>query len=393
MKLLKKADQTLLTVLLTVAFTVLFCLLSWLFLESQIDQLAKGYINGIAKNNEYIVNQLKSTIENEADSEQDVIDIVKAAQNTGTRYWMLFSSEGALFERNADVTGVVAGMNFEELEKYYLRNGGDGAGPLIHLIQAGKFFSADVVKDVTAGNELISAGFVTVDGRTYCVATSILESYLFSSAKISERIMLLRILFIAISAMLVCLVTYLAASRRSVLLQLQDLRDELKEKNLLVLGQNGDGSHNIEDLAGSTASAADPLTGLYNNVFFETVLTKLARRGVFHIGAVVVRMSNYYETGTLLGVDYAEKALVSAAAIMKSHADSKDLCARVRAQELVLIKLESTDKLTLQTAKNVFHDLREIDSDAKFVAGFSFKDDVSAIDTVMESAWISVKKI
>jgi len=393
MKLLKKADQTLLTVLLTVALTILFCLILWFFLESQIDLMQKGYINGIAKNNEYIVNQVKAKITNEAGSEQEVIDIVKAAQNTGTRYWMLFSSEGALFERNADVTGVVAGMNFEELEKYYLRNGGDGAGPLIDLIQAGEFFSADVVKDVTAGNELISAGFVTVDGRTYCVATSILESYLFSSAKVGERIMLLRILFLAMSALLICLVTYLASARRRVLLQLQGLRDELKEKNLLVLEQNGDGTQNGEDPSYNPVSSTDPLTGLYSNAFFETVLHKLSKRGVSQIGAIVVRMSNYYEISTSMGADYADQALIRAAAIIKSHADPKDLSARIKAQEFALIKLESTDKLTLQTAKKIFHDLREIDSDARYVAGFAFKDEVFAIDNVMESALASTKKI
>jgi diguanylate cyclase (GGDEF)-like protein len=393
MKLLKKADQTLLTVLLTVALTILFCLILWFFLENQIDLMKKGYINGTAKSNEYIVNQVKSKITNEAGNEQEVIDIVKAEQNTGTRYWMLFSSEGALFERDAEITGVVAGMDFEELEKYYLRNGGDGAGPLIDLIQAGEFFSADVVKDVTAGNELISAGFVTVDGRTYCVATSILESYLFSSAKIGERIMLLRILFLAMSALLVSLVTYLVSSRRSVLLQLQNLRDELKEKNLLVLEHNGDGSQNGDDSPSNPVSSTDPLTGLYSNAFFETLLHKLSRRGVNQIGAVVVRMSNYYEVSATMGVDYADQALVSAAAIIKSHAETKDFCARIRTQEFALIKLESTDKLTLQTAKKIFHDLREIDSDAKYVAGFAFKDDVYAIDTVMESAWISVKKL
>lgn len=393
MKILKKADQTLLTVLLTVALTILFCLILWFFLNNQIDLMKKGYINGIAKNNEYIVNQVIARISSDAKSEQDVIEIVKAAENTGTRYWMLFSSEGALFERNADVTGVVSGMSFDDLEKYYLRNGGDGAGPLIDLIQAGEFFSADVVKDVTAGNELISAGFVTVDDRTYCVATSILESYLFSSAKVGERIMLFRILFLAMSALLITFSTYLTTTRRRVLLQLQSLRDELKEKNLLVLEHNGDGMQNGEESSNYSLSSTDPLTGLYSNAFFETVLTKLSKRGASKIGVIVVRMSNYYEVCSAQGSDYANQALIGAAAIIKSHADGKNLCARIRTQEFALMKLESTDKLTLQTAKLIFHDLREMDSDATFVAGFAFKDDVSSIDTIMESAWISVKKI
>lgn len=393
MKFFKKADQTLLAVLLTVAVTIAFCLILWFFLESQIDLTRKGYISGIAKNNEYIVNQVKSEILAEAKSEQEVIEIVKAAQNTGTRYWMLFSSERVLFERDADTTGVVAGMDFEELEKYYLRNGGEGAGPLMDLIKSGDFFSAAVVKDVTRGGELISAGFLSVDGKTYCVATSILESYLFSSAKIGERIMLLRILFIAMSAMLICLVTFLSASRRKVLLQLQILRDELREKNLLVLEQNGDGFQNNGDLPNSTANKTDPLTGLYGSAFFETVLLKLSKRNVSQIGVIVVRMSNYFELYSAKESDYMDRILIGTAAVIKSHADGKDFCARVRNNEFVLVKLESTDKLTLQTAKQIFLDLREIDSDAIFVAGFAFKDDTSAVETVMESAWNSAKKI
>lgn len=393
MKLLKKEDRTLLTVLITVVVTVVLCLLLWFFLENQIGLLKEGYINGIAKNNEYIVNQVKSRIENEAVSEQDVVDIVKAAKNTGTRYWMLFSSDRVIFERDGDVTALVSGMDFEELERYYTRMGSDGAGPLVDLIQAGEFFSADVVKDVTAGNELITAAFVTVDGRTYCVATSILESYLFSSAKIGERIILLRILFAAMSALLIVFSAYLASKRRSEILKLQKLQDDLKEKNLLVLDHYGDGFQGDKEYSDRQVNSKDPLTGFYNNEFFETVLQKLSLRDISQIGAIVVRISNFYEIGKSRNAEYINQVMIGTTAIIKSHAGAKDICARVRAQEFVLIKLETTDKLTLQTARNIFRDLRDLDTNAGYTAGFAYKDTAPAIDTVLESAWTSAKKI
>jgi GGDEF domain-containing protein len=390
MKLFSKADRELLVVLTTVFTTVLVCIILWFFQSYQIDLMKKGYIDGIANSNEYIVKQISSKISAEASDGDEAIEIIMSAPSSGTRYWLLFSPDGMLYERDAATTSRVGGMNYTELESYYLRNGGESAGPFLELIQSGEFFSAVTTKDVNIGNEIISADFVDVGGEQYCVASSILQSYMFSVAKIGERIMLLRILMLVTSAMMISLSAVLSTSNRKKVLIIQKIRKELMEKNLLVQEQ---GERNGESPGERPADSTDPLTGFYSQSFFDTILTKLTDREARNIGIIVVRLRNMISLRVEKGSEYSDRALLDTAVVILSHTEPKDMCIRICTNEFAVLKLGTTDKLTLQTAKLIFHDLKAMDSGALFTAGFSFLGDRLAADTFLESAWSSAKKL
>lgn len=390
MKLFSKADRELLVVLATVLATVFVCILLWLFQNYQMDLMKKGYIDGIVNRNEYIVKQVSSKISAEASNGEEAVEIIMSTPASGTQYWLLFSPDGVLYERDAATTAQVGGMNYTELESYYLRNGGESAGPFLELIQSGEFFSAVTTKDVNIGNEIISADYVDVNGQQYCVASSILQSYMFSVAKIGERIMLYRILLLATSALMISLAAILSTSNRKKALIIQTLRKELMEKNLLVQEQ---GERNGESREKRPTDSIDPLTGFYSQSFFDTILTKLTEREARNIGIIVVRLRNMISLRVEKGPEYSDRALLDTASVILSHTEPKDMCIRISTNEFAVLKLDTTDKLTLQAAKQIFHDLKEIDSGARFTAGFSFISDRLPVDTCLEAAWSSANKL
>lgn len=389
MKFLKKKDGELMKVFASVALTVLFCVLAILFLEYQIYRFKIDIMNGFARENEYILKMVSEEIRDEALSEDEVVEIVKSAPATGTRYWMLFSEDGPLFERNTDTTSMISGMSFVELENYYMRQGGSGVVPFIELIRNGEFFSAVVIKDVLIGNEIISADYVEIGGKRYCVATGISQSFLFSSAGIGERATMLRILVIACCAILVTLVAVFSSSARSKAEKLRELREELIEKNLFIQRELGKGDERLDD----AQALPDPITGLYSLRFYETFMMKLTKRQVSPIGMIIVRILNYHDMAAEKGLNFSKEAVRKAATILLDQSGDADLCALLRTNELVMVKLKTTEKLTIQSAKEIFRELAESGIEAKFAGGFAYKEGVTAVDAVTEAAMSAVRPI
>lgn len=390
MKFLKKKDGDLLKVFVRVALAVLFCTLALIFLEYQVQRLERGVVDGCVRDNEYIVKMVADEIRTDALSEEDVVSIVSNASTTGTRYWMLFSDQGPLFERNADITSMISGKSFSELENYYLRQGGSGVAAFVELIQNGEFFSAVVTKDVTLGNEIISADFVEVNGHRYCVCTSVQQNYLFSGIRIGEREMMLRVLVIAFSALLITTVALLGSSVRRKTMVIRNLREELIEKNLLIHNEVDSGNKKVD---APEKIALDPQTGLHSLGFYEAFLMKLTQRRVSPIGIIVVRISNYYAMITENGTDYADETVRKTAAMLLMHTDETDMAARLCANEFVLIKLRTTEKLTIRSAKQLFRELGEADTESKYSAGFAYRDGDSPVDSVIQAALNSVKPV
>lgn len=389
MNFLKKKDGELMKVFLSVALTVLFCVLSLLFLEYQISRIKQGTLNGFARENEHIMKMVRDEIRDQAKSEEDVVAIIEAAPATGTRYWMLFSEDGPLFERNADTTSRISGMNFEELESFYLRQGGSGVSSFIELVEKGDFFSAIVTKDVTVGNELISADRVEINGKRYCVATGILQSYLFSSVDIGEHATMLRGLVIVCCAFLVTLVAVYSSSVRNKAEKIRELRDELVEKNLFIQRELGKGDERLDD----AQALPDPITGLYSLRFYETFMMKLTKRQVSPIGMIVVRILDYHDLAAEKGLAFAKEVVRKTATVLLDQSGDADLCVLLRANELVMVKLKTTEKLTIQSAKELFRELAEAGIEAKFAGGFAYKEGASAVDAVTEAAMNAVRPI
>ncbi|NLW89833.1 MAG: hypothetical protein GXY43_09000 [Clostridiaceae bacterium] len=386
----KLKDKELLKVFGSIAGATLLLVLSLLFLEAQNKQFERSLINSFARENEYIVGQVIDEIARNAKSEEDVLSIVRFAPSTGTRYWMLFTESRVLFEKNEDTTAIISGKNFDELENFYLRQGGSGVSGLIQLLRNGSSFSAVAMKDVWVGNEIISADYIEIDGHRYCIASGVQQNYLFSAADIGERSMILRILVIALGSVLILSVALLSIANRKKTLAIRNAKNDLIEKNLFIQRELGSQRGRPADTVGSVT---DPGTGLYSLDFHEALMMKLARKHVGPIGMIVVRITNFHELSAEKDVVFVQEQIARTAAIVASHASETDICARLCANEFAITKLRSTEKLTIQSAKKLFGTLCDTNHDLKYSAGFAFRDGESSVDEVTEAAIASLKPL
>ncbi|MDD3959749.1 MAG: hypothetical protein PHF65_06100 [Oscillospiraceae bacterium] len=385
-----KKDIELIKVFAGITLAVIFCILGVFFLEYQLQKSRSDLISAFARENEYIVRTVADRMRAEAESTEDVIGIVREAPATGTRYWMLFTESGPLFERDADTSSLVSGMRFEDLEEYYLRQGGRGVPPFIALIRGGESFSAVFSKDVTLGNELITAEYFELDGVRYCVCTSILQSYIFSSAKIGERASMLRILVYSVCALLICSVGYLSLSSRRKSIKIRMLQDELIGKNLFIQSELGSTRGRPAD---TSTSIKDPGTGFYSPDFYEALLLKMTLKRVSPVGVIIVRITNLREKIAGTGIPSVEELILKTAAVIQTHASDADVCARLSATEFAIIKLRSTEKLTIRAANTLFRDLSESETAFSYSAGFAFRDGEAPAEQAVEAAVSSVRPL
>jgi len=389
MKTNSKADKELVKIIITVVMTVIFCIFVWIFLNSQTSQLSKGYINGIAKDNEYIVTAIASNIASSATNEDQAVEMIQSAPVSGARYWFLYSSESLVFERNMDTTADLGGMTYKELAEYYIRNGGSGGNEYFDLINAGEDFTAVVLKDRPLGSELISVTFIEVAGQKYCVGTSVLPSYMFSAGKIGERIFYLRIMTLIMCFVTIALTAYLSSANRKKALYIRILQNDLAEKNILVQEQ---GERLFESDSDDSDKSDDNLTGLYNRKFFEAIVAKLATRNVENIGIVYLRINNLTALNYESGFASTNRLIVETAKLIKLNATDKDICARISRNEFAMLKFETTYKLTVHTAQKLYTELKEKHPSAIFSEGSSYKRKDVTIEVAIEAAWTALNK-
>jgi len=389
MKINSKADKELVKLFVTVVMTVIFCIFVWIFLNSQTSQLSKGYINGIAKDNEYIVTAIASNIASSATNEDQAVEIIQSAPVSGARYWFLYSSESLVFERNMETTADLGGMTYKELADYYIRNGGSGGNEYFDLINAGEDFTAVVLKDRALGSELISVTFIEVAGQKYCVGTSVLPSYMFSAGKIGERIFYLQIMTLVMCFVTIALTAYLSSANRKKALYIRMLQNDLAEKNILVQEQ---GERLFESDSDDSDKSDDNLTGLYNRKFFEAVVAKLATRNVENIGIVYIRINNLTALNYESGFASTNRLIVETAKQIKSNATDKDICARISRNEFAIIQFDTTYKSTLHMEKKLLGELTDLHPEAKFAVGSAYKRKNTTIHSVVEAAWTALNK-
>ncbi len=390
MKRTGKAGKGLAVVFLITAVMLVIGILIWIFLTAQTDQLRKGYIEGIVKDNEYIVHSMADRIAEEAADESEAAEIIEAAPPSGTRYWFLLSSDAVVFERDAAVTAKVASMSYSDLEDYYIRNGGSGARKLVELINLGEDFSAVVTKDSALGSEIISAVFIEIGGERFCIGTSVLQSYMFSTAKIGERIFILRTMTLLLCLVLAALTSYFASVNYRKTLKIHKLQDELKDKNIHVQEQEKRLSDAYSDDANKSN---DAFTGLYNRKFFDAVTAKLSERNAEKIGIIFIRIDNLAKLKSDKGYAFANQLIMETADSLKKHGTAKDICARIRVNVFAVISLDTTNRLTLQHQKKLLNELKALYPDAIVTAGSSYRSETSTFDAALVEAWSSLNEI
>ena len=383
MKGITKPEKELTKVFAAVAVSIFLCIFVWMFLNNQTAMLSEGYMNGIAKDNEYIADQMASDITAHAKSEDDAVGIIKDAPQSSVRYWFLLSSEALVFERSADTTAAVGRLNYSELEEYYVRQGGQNIAGFFELINAGEDFSAVVIKDSSFRNELISVRFLDIGGEKYCVGTGVSQSFMLSSAKLGERIITLRILTLVMCAALILVTVFYSFANRGKALTISVLENDLSNKNILVQG-HGERLAAIE--SGNFDKSDDTSTGLYNRKFFEAVIAKLSARKTENVGIIYIRLSNLMTLNYEKGFAFTSQIILDTAGMFKSYATEKDICAHINKNEFVMLKFNTTGDETLQTARKLYDELREHNPSVDVTAGTSFKSEDMTIEAALDAA-------
>lgn len=363
-------DKDLLLTLGTIVITLAVAVSSWLFYVSQEASIINGLMNSVAKSNEQLVQMMADQIERNADSDQEATEILSSSDSDGISYWSLYSQESLIFEKNKETTGKLAGFSHEEVEDYYIRQGGTGAGELFRLMDQGQSFSIVMSKDKRVGNELISTCFLRIGDKSYCLSSSILQSYLLSSGRIGETIQYLRILVAGILLVFGATVIYFSVLKRRDSIRIQTLTEELQAKNFLVQEQ-GDRLFVDENDDLTT----DIRTGLYTKAFFDVVMEQLAEREDVRVGFLYFRLDNISEMYGISGYQGVSTLLNRAAQVLLTNATEKDISARAGNSEFVMICFEKTPDSVHRLCRKIAVSLAELDAKASFSSAESFMAD------------------
>ena len=384
-----KKDGNLARVFITVSLSAIFCVLVFISIRGQTEKLSEGYISGIAKENEYVVRLVADTIEATAANADQAAEIASAQPADGARYWFLLSSDSVIFERDAETTAALAGKSFDKAEDYYVRSGGSGVGTLFDLFRNGKDFSAVVTKSSAVGSEIISARFLEIGGERFCLGMSVSKSYMFSSSGIGRHVQYLDTLVLALCAAALALIAWFSISVRKKAAKVQILQNDLRGKNILVQEQ---GEKMFESAPEDDSKSDDTLSGLYNRKFFDAFVGKLSQKGISNVGIIYIRISNLAALGYEKGFAFTNRIVSDAARIVASYTTSADICARISKNEFAIVQCGATASQTMQSAGELSGELKRLDSDAAFAAGWSHTAEAGTLDSAIKAAMASRKE-
>lgn len=350
-----------------IVITLALTIAAWLFYVSQENAITNGMMNSIAKNNERLVRSVADQIERNASNEDEALEILSSTTSDGVSYWSLFSEESLIFEKNEITTEQLSGFSYKQVEEYYNRQGGIGAGELFRLMDQEQRFSIIMSKDKQTGNELISANFLRIGDKSYCLSTSVLQSYLLSSGKIGETTLQIRILVAGILLVFGAAIIYLSILNRRRSIKLRKITEELQAKNLLVQEQ-GDRLFTDENNDFTT----DIRTGLYTKAFFDVVMEQLIEREDVRVGFLYFRLDNTSEMYGLSGYQGVGTLLSRAAQVLIANASEKDISARAGSSEFVMICFDKTPESVHRLCRKIAVSLAELDIKASFSCADSF---------------------
>lgn len=372
------------TILIIVVISIIF----FSVLDRQLSDLRLGILRVAASNNEFIVRRVTRQIESEATTEDDVLRIVRNAESDGSRYWMLFSEDSVLFEKNENVSSVVNGMSYSQIRDYHFRAGGHNINGFMEQISKRESFSASLVKNVNIGAELISAEFVEINGVTYCVAFSTTQSSIYSQSRYGEINLLIRIIFIIFAAALLGITAWYVVRRRRFVLDHLALSSELVRVNRILLDESSGSSS-----TGAQARIRDDTTHLYSPAFFDVIMDRLQKRGITQIGIITIQIDNYFQYQSTLGTTKMHETIIRIADTLERTSDPKDLCFKTRNNEFVILKLQTSEKELAIHSKKLFTALRRLDADIVYSAGYIYRDNADAPDLAIRAAQASLKRI
>lgn len=129
-------------------------------------------------------------------------------------------------------------------------------------------------------------------------------------------------------------------ARINVFLKIQELQNELKEKNAL-----------LEKL-----SITDDLTGLYNRRYFYDHINMhiaLAKRHDYHIGCLMMDIDHFKNINDTYGHDVGDKTLKGLAALMKGKMRDGEILARFGGEEFIICLCRADEKGAVSAAERM----------------------------------------
>ncbi len=369
---------------LGIAFiTFLLAISAWFYFLAQEEAQQSGYMQGVSLRNVALAEQMATDLKSRAADPSSASEIIAQAPSDGVSYWSLVIDDSIVYEKNATRTDELSGMSLEDLSDEYIRAGGTGIQELIQQIRSGQSFSVLMVKDVSLGNELISGACTEIDGKTYCVTISILQSYLLSTTGYASAQMQLRILVAASLLVLVASVSYLSILNYRKNLDIQRMKNEMKDKNILIQEQ---GDRLFADRDEKTDDVSDIRTGLYTEDFFRTCLERLPSRKVTEVGFLSIHLDQLALLYGQYGYQTVTSLIQDAAEALLKNLSSKEIAARVGKAEFAVIILGATAEDLSRMERRIAFSLSELHSEATFSCGRAIRESDETLDEAFQRA-------
>lgn len=376
-------NKNLFVTLGTVVLTFLLALSAWLYFLAQEKMQLDGYMQGIALRNGSLAEQMTVDLRNGASGPEQALEIVSSAPADGVSYWSLIVDDTVVYEKNDTRTGELSGMSLDELTDEYIRQGGTGITELANQIRSGQPFSVLMVKEVALGNELISGAFVEIDGQSYCVTVSIMQSYLLSSTGYAAAQTQLRIL-VAVSLLVsVAAVSYLSILNYRKKLMMRLMEKDLQDKNILIQEQ---GDRLFADSDEKVDNVSDIRTGLYTEDFFRTVMSRLPSRNIASVGFLSIRLDQLALLYGQYGYQTVTSLIQDAAETLMKHLSPKEIAARVGKAEFAVIILGSSPEELSRLERKIAVSLVDLDAKATFSCGWALCGSDETLDAAYQRA-------
>ncbi len=379
--------------------TVALIFLGWSYIFQETNQYKDSITDSFGFNQEVLVEQVAKSVEEyleryseqagytpEQAEEAVVVNVIKKAETTGSRYWFFYSSEGVIFEKDAEETRNVKGKDLLELERYWKLQGGSGMEAFGGMLSERRNGSAIFSKDNEAGDEIASIKYFTVGDRDYYLGLSTKQTYVMSTARVSEHILYLWTfsalvsLDILIFSLLLCLRIYKHQKESEKLnksivnksLQIQELNLKLSSKSEAV--QN--------------ASIYDNLTRLYNRKFFDNLLSRINHDLLMPVSIVVLDINGLGQLNTTEGYNTGDELLEKTSEILHKVCIDTDVVARTGSSEFAILMTATKEAEAYGTARNIRRQFTNLEnSELTLSIGVAqMHSNKSSIFTVLEEA-------
>lgn len=305
-----KQDKGIISVLTFSTLAIIIIIVAVVFLIKQENNLG----NNVLIENAVIQQKQISTIISMSDDMTDINELYNKLSNdwSSNSYWFIYSDDSVILEKNENETNKFKGMNLQNMQTYFESQSGDDLNEFFQNIKSGKKFSSLITKEKSSGSYLLSAQSMSIGDNQYCIGHAVKRSYIFSSTKLNEHILRMRLITGALCALLVVTVvtsSIIIVKRKNKIKQLEaecktqnQKLQQIQERNPMFLDEQ-----------------KDSLTGLYSRLFFDAIVSKFAERKVDNIRFVFIRIDNLDEISSFDGDSGADRLITTTANIIKDN--------------------------------------------------------------------------